>query len=159
MTDMTQVLERPVDLVASIGRFIWSPTETLESQTTTASLIEADIEASVQELPMPLVLLAWLGAKTRLGEATLPEELVVRYTQFAQVHSIYLRGSTRTTKVTILLDQKTYSDELMDQLLDEEAEILTRHPHKLFDFHYIPLLDGHSLSSISPDAILIWGKS
>lgn len=75
-----------------------------------------------------------------------------------QVHAIYVQDLPEVYKVFVILAQKQYDDELMDTLLDLEAEIMDLYPDRLFHFHYWPLLDAEQPRLVARNAVQILSR-
>jgi hypothetical protein len=133
----------------------------IQGQSTPATSSPEEDPTSNQITGLRYFLRPCLTAQRSLRQATitLEEELVVRYKQFDQVHSIYLLETPDLVEITIFLDQPRYNKQLMHSLFDEEAELIQGYRSKLLDFHYFPLFEENDLLPVSPKARLIWSKS
>lgn len=81
-----------------------------------------------------------------------------RFYDIDQVHAIYVQDLPEVYKVFVTLAQKQYDDELMDTLLDLEAEIMDLYPDQLFHFHYWPLLDEEQPRLMARNAVQILSR-
>jgi len=84
--------------------------------------------------------------------------IYTRYYDVDQVEAIYVQSLPEVRSVFVLLRQDHYDDELMDRLLDREEEILDLYPDELFNFQYLPLLEGDRTRPIPKNAVLILSR-
>jgi hypothetical protein len=90
--------------------------------------------------------------------ASVEQSIYARYCNVEQVQTIYVQRLPKMYKVFVILGQDHYEDELMDHLLDREAEILDLHPDELFHFHYLPLLEDDYPRPVPKSAVLIFSR-
>ncbi len=76
-----------------------------------------------------------------------------------EVVEIYLEIFHYELRVSILLNIKTYDDELMDKLLDIEYKFVDKdYGDFLFDFHYIPNLTNIKGTILHPGTTLVFKR-
>ncbi len=97
-------------------------------------------------------------ARVSERRVSVEEDIFARYCDIEQVQAIYVQHLSKMCKVFVLLRQNQYDDKLMDHLLDREEEILDLHPNELFQFHYLPLLEGDYSRPVPKNAVLILSR-
>ena len=98
----------------------------------------------------------WLYLAAVTGRPfSIEHSIFAHFFDIEQIHAIYVQDVPQVYNVFVLLRQDEYDDELMDDLLDREAEILELNPDRLFSFQYLPLLADQPTRPVPTTATLI----
>ena len=126
---------------------------------------QSSVGDSSQELGVPLHLCGadpwrrWIYLPLITDTPVSAEQsILIRYQGVDQVQAIYIQRLPTVSNVFVLLQQDRYDDALMDSLLDLEGEILDQYPDRLFEFHYMPLLEDRQSLPIPASAVQIFHR-
>ncbi len=145
-----------------VGAYTWGPQTHTHTRLASCAPEPLLVRTAIPSLAIPIAWhdkdcsAWWLYLAAVTGRPfSIEHSIFAHFFDIEQIHAIYVQDVPQVYNVFVLLRQDEYDDELMDDLLDREAEILELNPDRLFSFQYLPLLADQPTRPVPTTATLI----